>query len=254
VDALDEVDMTGHPVGANILFLPTTLPGRVYFILTRREMELPFVVQAPQVTLDLMSHPAENRKDVELYLERSSQRAGISAWMTKQKISSETFVSKLADLSENNFMYLRYVLPEIENGAYQDLDIQRLPAGLNGYYEDHWRQMGMTARPLPRIKIRVIYIMCEIRQPVSRQLIAQFATDKETKVDELTVQEVLDEWKQFLHEQQRPDRLIYSLYHASFRDFLHRKEIVQAAGVTIKEVNGLIANNLWESVFGNQPN
>jgi hypothetical protein len=250
VDALDEVDMSGHPDGANILFLPETLPDHVYFILTRRTIELPFVVQAPQTKLDLMSHPAENRKDVEFYLHRSSGRAAILGWMAKQNMPEETFVTKLADLSENNFMYLRYVLPEIEIGGFQNLDIQRLPAGLQGYYDDHWRGMGMTAKPLPRVKIRVIYIMCEVRQPVSRELIAQFATDQVMKVDELAVQEVLEEWKQFLHEQRTPERLLYSLYHASFRDFLHRKEIVHAAGVTIKDVNGLIANNLWESVFG----
>jgi len=250
VDALDEVDIAGHPDGANILFLPKILPDRVYFIVTRRDIELPFVVEAPQAKLDLMSYPAENRKDIELYLHRSHERAAILAWMARQNMSAATFVSELADLSENNFMYLRYVLPEIEIGGYHDLDIRRLPAGLQGYYEDHWRGMGMTAKPLPRVKIRVIYIMCEARQPVSRALIAQFATDQEMKVNELAVQEVLDEWKQFLHEQQTPERLLYSLYHASFRDFLHRKEIVQSSGVTIKDVNGLIANNLWESIFG----
>jgi hypothetical protein len=69
-------------------------------------------------------------------------------------------------------------------------------------------------------------------------------------VDQLAVQEVLDEWKQFLHEQPASDGLRYSVYHASFRDFLHRKDIVQAAGVTVKGINALIANNLWKSLLG----
>jgi hypothetical protein len=37
-----------------------------------------------------------------------------------------------------------------------------------------------------------------------------------------------------------------------FWDFLNRKDIVQAAGVTIQDINALIANYLWEGLFGEQ--
>jgi hypothetical protein len=250
VDALDEVDLTNHPDGANILYLPANLPERVYFLLSRRQVDLPFVVQAPHVRLDLMAYPAENRQDVEHYLHVYSRRPGLQAWIERQRLSPAAFVRKLADLSENNFMYLRYVLLEIETGAYQDLEVHRLPAGLQGYYEDHWRSMGMTAKPLPRVKIRIIYVLCEIRQPVGRPTIARFASDASMTVDELSVQEVLDEWDQFLHEQPGPPETRYSIYHASFRDFLQRKDVVQAAGVTLPEINALIADSLWGDLFG----
>jgi len=197
-----------------------------------------------------MVHPAENRDDVESYIRRNSQHVKLSEWMTRQNLTEEHFITTLADLSENNFMYLRYVLPEIENGTYQNLELTKLPTGLQGYYEDHWRHMGMTAKPLPRVKIRIIYVMCEVRQPVSRKLISEFATDRAMQVDELAVQEVLDEWSQFLHEQLTSDGDRYSVYHSSFREFLHDKKVVQAAGVTIKDINALIANNLWADLFG----
>lgn len=251
VDALDEVDLTSQPAGANVLFLPTTLPDKVYFLLTRRhDVDVPVVAQSPQHPLDLMAYPAENRGDVESYIQRNSEHLKLREWMARQGMTDQMFIKKLADLSENNFMYLRYVLPDIGSGVYQNLDVQKLPTGLKGYYEDHWRHMGMTAKPLPRVKIRIIYVMCEVRQPVSRKLISEFATDQTIQVDELTVQEVLDEWGQFLHEQPTRDGIRYSIYHSSFREFLHRKDVVQAAGVTIKEVNVLIANNLWEELFG----
>jgi len=110
----------------------------------------------------------------------------------------------------------------------------------------------MTVKPLPRIKIRIVYILSEVRQPVSRSLIAQFANDESIHVDELIVQEVLDEWEQFLHEQLALEGTRYSIYHVSFRDFLHRKDIVQAAGVTIQGINALIADNLWTDLFGEE--
>jgi hypothetical protein len=252
VDALDEVDLSTHPAGANILFLPTTLPEGVYFIMTRRQVEVPFIAQAVQELLDLMTFPAENRKDVEFYLGKSAERPKLQEWIDAQNLGLEAFVKAMADLSENNFMYLRYVLPDIEKGAYKELSISGLPQGLKKYYEDHWRQMGMKAKPLPRVRLRIIYILSEVRQPVSRQLITEFADNEELHVDELMVQEVLDDWEQFLHEQQTPDGKKYSVYHASFRDFLNRKDVVQAADVTIREINALIADSLWNDLFGQE--
>jgi len=160
------------------------------------------------------------------------------------------FVQTLKANSDGNFMYLRYVLPEIERGTYDGLSLDKLPKGLEGYYEDHWHRMGMGARPLPRVKIRIVYILCEVRQSVSRRLITQFADTVDMRVDELTVQEVLDEWNQFLHEQPIENGTQYSIYHASFRDFLHRMDIVQAAGVSLAEINGMIADDLWDDLIG----
>jgi hypothetical protein len=250
VDALDEVDLTGHPGGANILYLPKSLPDGVYFLLTRRDVDLPIVFDTPQALLNLMTHPAQNREDVEFYLRRIIDRSGVKDWINRQNLSTAVFVTELARLSENNFMYLHYVIPAIEEGNYASLDIRSLPAGLQGYYEDHWRRMGMAGKPTPRVKIRIVYIMCEVRESVSRAMVAEFATDQDMKIDELSVQEVFDEWKEFIHMQTKSEGPRYSIYHASFRDFLHRKEVVQAAGITIKGVNALIAKNLWNSVFG----
>jgi hypothetical protein len=72
-------------------------------------------------------------------------------------------------------MYLRYVLTEIENGVYRDLSMETLPQGLQAYYEDHWRRMGMMDKQRKRTKIKIVYVLAELREPVSRQLIAEFA-------------------------------------------------------------------------------
>lgn len=247
IDALDEVDLLGHTSGANILYLPPLLPRGVYFVMTRRQVSLPFTVHVPQHLLDLMQYRAESRADVEIYLKRAVDQPEIRAWIEDRDLVLETFITTLTDKSEYNFMYLRYVLQDIERGLYHDLNIENLPAGLKGYYEDHWRRMGMMTKPLPKTKIKIVYILAEVREPVSRNLICDFSDE-----DALTVQEVLDEWDQFLHEQQIDSQTRYSVYHASFRDFLHRKDIVQAAGVTIKEINALIADDLWEDLFGDE--
>ena len=249
VDALDEVDLTVSRSGANILYLPSILPDGVYFVMTKRHLDIPLTVAARRASYALEQDREGTVRDVSVYIRSGIQREGLEQWLSARGISDDDFVATLVDRSEDNFMYLRYVLPDIGSGVYDDLEIAVLPKGLQGYYDDHWRRMGMLARPLPRMRIRIIYILAEVKQPVSRRLIAQFATDHSLAVDELTVQEVLDDWRQFLHVQCR-DAVRFSLYHASFRDFLHRKDVVQAAGVAVKDINAMIADDLWGSLFG----
>jgi hypothetical protein len=249
VDALDEVDRGAQP--GNILFLPPDLPDGVYFVLTRRQLPLPFNVHVAQGLLDLMQYRDQGRRDARDYVRKLGEtRPKLRGWIAGQGFDLDDFVVRVVELSEGNFMYLRYVLPEIEKGLYAALEIDHLPVGLKGYYEDHWRRMGMADRPLPRVKIRIVYVLAEARRAVSRRLVARLASDEEIRVDELAVQEVLDEWDEFLREQKEDGVTLYSVYHASFQDFLHRQDIVQAAGVTLKDINALIADSLWQDLFG----
>jgi hypothetical protein len=249
VDALDEVDPVTTP--GNILFLPPYLPDAVYFVLTRRQIHVPMTVDTPQQVIDLMGYRAEGMSDVRDFVRRAvATRAGLRAWSERYGLGPEEFVDHIATLSEGNFMYVRYVLPDVEKGLYADLEIHQLPIGLKGYYEDHWRRMGMTAKPLPHTRIRIVYVLSEARRPVSRRLIARLARDDTSEISELAVQEVLDDWDEFLREESGADGVLYSIYHASFRDFLNRLDIVQAAGVTTREINALIADNIAKDLFG----
>jgi hypothetical protein len=243
VDALDEVEMKSQTDGANVLYLPQSLPNGVYFILTKRQTYVPLTVNKPYL-FNLMEYGAESLQDVQRYINQQVQKKpSLHQWVENQGQDTATFITTLAQKSDRNFMYLRYVLEDIESGAYQDLNLANLPQGLQQYYYQHWQRMGMTAKPLPRTKIKIVYVLAEARKPVSSLLISQFAGE-----DALTVQEVLDEWDQFLREERIEGQTRYSIYHASFQDFLHRKEIVKKAGITIRDINTLIADNLAEEL------
>jgi len=247
VDALDEADLSRQD--ANALYLPPSLPEHVYFVVSKRPVEVPLATDAPREDFDLSEHTDEGMEDVRRYIGlQVDGRPALQSWITGQELAA-TFVETVAQKSQGNFMYLRYVLPDIELNRYPGLVLDELPAGLEAYYEDHWRRMGMTAKPLPRERIRVVYVLSAVQRPASRELISRFASDEQLAVDQLTVQEVLDEWEQFLRVEVQDGTRVQSIYHASFRDFLHRKDIVQAAGVTLVDVNRLIADTLWEDVF-----
>lgn len=249
VDALDEVDSASYRE-ANILYLPPQLPDGIYFILTRRRVEVPLTVYVPTQSLSLLDeqYQADSERDVRTYIQnRIDDSDTLRQRIDERQESIPDFIHKLTEKSELNFMYLRYILQDIESGLYKDLDLERFPHGLQGYYEFHWRRMGMTIKPLPVEKIKIVYILGEVREPVSRRKICDFSGE-----DEYTVQQVLNEWKQFLHELMKGEKR-YSIYHSSFRDFLHRKDILETHPVTLPGIHQIIARNelqVWQKLKG----
>ena len=244
VDALDEVDLSLQGRGSNVLYLPDALPDNVYFIVSKQPKTLPLPNHQP---FDLMQYSAESLADVKLYIDkRTSNSASIQSWINRQNLQREQFVAAVAEKSQNNFMYLRYVLNDIDSGKYSDVTLKDLPRELEGYYEKHWARMEMAVRDkeLRRRKLKVIYLLTKTRKPVSCDILADFAEE-----DALDVQEVLDDWEQFLrtNSDTPPD---YSIYHASFQRFLYRKDVVQKAGVSLRDIETAISDNLWGDLYG----
>ncbi|MDJ0517249.1 MAG: hypothetical protein QNJ74_13710 [Trichodesmium sp. MO_231.B1] len=248
VDALDEVDLSSQSGAANVLYLPANLPNRVYFLLTKRSDPLPLVVSAPQKIFDLMIYPNESLEDVKLFIRLRTKRSAVQAWIEARGLTLEKFVESIASKSENNFMYLKYVLDDIEQGNYRDISLESLPQGLEKYYDQHWHRMKMNVKPLPVTKLKIIYFLTKTRKPVSCGMLAKFSGEIS-----LTVQEILDEWAQFLRIYQTEGKPVYSIYHAAFQDFLYRKDIVQEVEslIEIESMEKQIKNNLLGMVYKN---
>lgn len=196
VDALDEVNLANYR-DANILYLPPQLPDGIYFILTRRRVEVPLTVYVPTRSLSLLDeqYQADSERDVRTYVQNHIDDSNtLRQRIDERHESVPDFINKLTEKSEMNFMYLRYILQDIESGLYRDLDLERFPHGLQGYYEFHWRRMGMMNQPLPTEKIKIVYILAEVRQPVSARKIADLSGE-----DLIRVEQVILEWRQFLH-------------------------------------------------------
>jgi hypothetical protein len=250
IDALDEVDQDDN---GNLLNLPMYLPEKVYLILTRRPYNLDDkrLTLSPDIQyqeLDLREYQDKSNDDVKAYilefLSLEKYKAGLENWINQQNdLSKPKFVDTIAAKSENNFMYLRYVLEAIADGVYKDEKLEELPAGLQEYYYSHWRIMEMTKKPLPKDKSKIIYVMCALKSAVSREMIVKYSQE-----DAFTVQEVLKNWTQFLQKQENYQPPRYRFYHESYRDFLERQDIVQAAGVSLPEISAVIAKNMGEGL------
>src|SRR4028119_737524 len=247
VDALDEVE---QEPGENLLHLPTTLPDNVYFLLTRRpyhlgKKRLSVSPGVPVKELDLRDdqYVNFNQDDIKEYIlfvinAESDYKDGLRKWIQERGILDANFVEQLANKSENNFMYLRYVLPAIAKGDYNDLSLKQLPDGLQEYYQNHWVRMGLEDKPGQLMEI-VLYILLEMGTPIDCEMIAGIA--KEDKCD---VEAVLDEWVEYLKKQKVDGEICYTIYHASFLDFLKAKREMDSKRKIFQEVNQQIVDYL----------
>jgi hypothetical protein len=255
IDALDEVQ---QEAGENLLHLPTTLPDRVYFLLTRRPYNLGkkrlSVSPGVLVTeLDLRDekYATYNQDDIKEYIRFAlntdpDYKNGLRNWIQICSIADTAFVEQLADKSENNFMYLRYVLPAIAKGHYNDLSLDELPGGLQEYYQKHWERMGMEAKRRQLMEI-VLYILLEIETAIPCEIIAGIAEE-----DECDVAQVLeDEWVEYLKKQNVGGEICYSIYHASFLDFLKAKREMDSKRKLFKEVNQRIVDYIERKIEQN---
>ena len=248
VDALDEADRRDLPPTANVLLLPRTRPPGVHVLVSsRRNQDVPLRVSSVLIDMDLADYADASLDDVRDLLTRRSSDGPLRAWISDRGITPDAFVETLTEKSRGNFMYLRHVLPELVFGSYRDLqhldDLgRRLPAGLENFYQDHWRLMGMTD-PASATPAWVLYLLCELARPVSVDLLALIMQQVRPEIDVYEIQRVLDEWSAFLRPTDDGRR---SIYHDTFRGFLRRQDVVESVGLSLPRINGVIADVLWE--------
>ena len=248
VDALDEVEQ--EPGAANILYLPTNLPERVYFFLTRRpythaQKRLRISVPSQELDLRRIEYQKLNLEDIKgyirLFLNFDEQyKDALRAWIAERNMNADQFIEQVAAKSENNFMYLRYVLPEIAEGVYNDLTLQQLPSGLGDYYQTHWIRMGMDCKP-QELKVKILFILVEIGTAIPCKMIAEIV-----EKDEYDVESVLEQWVEYLKPQNIEGQICYGIYHKSFLDFLKDKRDLNSTRKLFQEVNQRIADYLYE--------
>jgi hypothetical protein len=147
----------------------------------------------------------------------------LKSWLATHTINEQEFCAHLTAQTENNFMYLSQILAAITQGFYsQPLKLDRLPPTLEAYYQSHWQRM--VGKELSSVELGVLRCLVSLQpsldpllknEEISAQLIAQMIDE-----DEYDVEAVLENWIEFLQQQQIDGEIRYSLYHSSFRDWL----------------------------------
>jgi hypothetical protein len=222
IDALDEAGDPSLPPGANRLLLPSSLPEKVFFIVTSREAhDLGLDVNSRR-DIYLREDDPQNLKDIQHFIQSylheypEQMHEKLAEW----GISDADFITIMIEKSQGNFMYLVYVLRDIRSGLIHSENIhsiRSLPQGLRGYYQRHWRMMrDLDPQLFTKAYQPVICLLATVREPVSANQLTAW-----TGLSPMAVTEVIHTWREFLNQEESASgEVLYRLYHSSFQDFL----------------------------------
>ena len=235
LDALDEAEDIDEAPNANRLFLPSTVPEGVFFVVTTREKEEYRLFVDRRKDIYLQDQGEQNLKDVRAYIHKFVEdfRDPMSSRIASWHVDEPTFIDVITEKSQGNFMYLVHVLRDIKAGnlALTNLDnIYDLPQGLKAYYQRHWRTMRSqdTARFQDYYQ-PVVCILASAREPVPISQLVEWTKRKWPHLDTLRIRDVIRVWREFLNEDRSEDGIArFRVYHTSFQDFL--KEEVGLSG------------------------
>ena len=260
IDSLNCINSQLQPPGTNIFYLPRYVPQGVYFLLTRRPFlsdNSGLLIEAPVQSLHLEDYPQENKRDIQNYIRRNltpltplpyegmgEQDASnspspiteieeknlsnspllqgeglgersIKSWLNTHQINEAEFMTNLTNRSENNFMYVSQILAAITNNFYpQPSQIgTSFPPQLETYYQQHLEKMlGSQYQDFP---LAVLQVLAQTTQPISVTDMANFLN-----TDEYDIEELLENWLEFLQIETISDSTTYKFYHDNFRQWL----------------------------------
>jgi hypothetical protein len=212
----------------------------VYVVVThRRGGRLYTQPDNPRVPYELRADAPQQEADIEEYLRLRATAGGpVSSALARARppIAVQAFIDRLKSASRGNFMYVGYVLGDIEtrdaDGA--PLDLARLPDGLQGYYEQFWSDIEQAKadwsdwKALYRPTLERLAVAAE---SVSAEWIgAQIGRDP----DEVRERALL-RWVRLLSAEGPAGRESWRVVHRSFVDFLQSKVDLAAAHRAIAE-------------------
>jgi hypothetical protein len=224
IDALDESNRDGLAPGVNPLYLPPSLPEGIVVVLTtrpERPERYPRFHGPLTPPMELDPRGKENLSDIREYIAGLLPRPGIRTYLEAQELTEERFAEEMTMRSDGNFMYLSYVLPDIECGDYLHRMLDEVPVGLLNYYREHFARMrGRDRAVWLHETLPVLGALAVARDALPFELIHAFSGVEDPR----HVREVLGEIRHLLSVTKRETAAgsidVYRVYHETFFEFL----------------------------------
>jgi hypothetical protein len=238
IDALDESDA---PLNQNVLGLPRVLPEGVFFIVSQGPVPVALDVEPPELRerFCFTADSADNQADMRRFLERAAAWPGVARALRENDYTTTQFVTTLLDKCQGLWIYLHYVVHEIESQRSSRVNLEALPEGMTQYYARHWRrwrdaeeaQWYGTYLPL-------LSTLAAARVALTVERLAEWAN---VNMPELILRRLLNErWRPFLAVAGREVQTRYRFYHASLQEFfdgrVRREQLTVAEEALVEEL------------------
>ncbi len=211
VDGLDESLGSAR----NALLLPQTLPRNVFVIVAHRPTAVPFHTFAARRVITLEETSPENIADVRLYLTDAAKRGVFRQALASSSLTLDDIIDTLVERSGGIWIYLHYIIADIESDHTAITDAIEIPAGLWQYYAqfcERWRQEDTW----PTI-VRLLAAMAVLREATTLALLCSIAG---CVLNDAIRSMLTSAWRPFLTVTTTGSTESYRLYHRSLRDFV----------------------------------
>ena len=183
-------------------------------------------------SLPLDPKSLDNFADLREFARRALDRGEIPDYCRRRGISPDRLVDELTERSDGNFMYLRYVLDDLEKGRLRDDDFSELPKGLENYYRMHWKRLRLQSEnPFVDIVVPTLAALTAIRRPVTVDFIAALLDQVSERASILKALRDLSPFLRLEKSTGEKPKTLFQLYHGSFHDFVLEQPEVEAQNI-----------------------
>jgi hypothetical protein len=212
VDALDE---SFASPGQNVMGLPRVLPPGVFLFVSQRPIPVSLVVEGPREVIRLEAAEPANLEDMRAYLQASTRIAAVAQALQESGLAAERYTESLLEKCQGVWIYLHYVVWEIERKERSVLDLSSLPDGIWQYYGQYWERWrardGWQSLSLP-----LLAALGAAQEDLPLDLLCSI----HGVADRAAARDLLKEqWRPFLVVSGSAEPR-FRLYHASLREFL----------------------------------
>jgi tetratricopeptide (TPR) repeat protein len=242
IDGIDETFSSDLKMSKEILWLPKVLPKGVYFIVSQRPVGIRLQIdtaRTPRSVIRFSEHADKNLEDMCIFLKDASKWPRISELLDKSNITSDQFAASLLKRCRGVWIYLNFIIYEIEQGKRTPLDLNALPVGLFQYYASYWSQWrDMDDTAWYNIYMPVLTTLAKIQESVTIETLINLA---EINIEPHYLRRIIKEnWRPFLTISPRGKEHI-RFYHATLQDFfeghVEREDLTSTERAFIDELS-----------------
>ena len=196
------------------------LPRGVYFIVSQRPVAVGLQIdttRTPRYIIRFSDYADKNLDDMNVFLKEASKWPKINEVLNKSGVTSDPFVTILRDRCQGVWIYLHFIIYEIEHGKRTPLDLNTLPVGLSQYYASYWSQWrDQDKAAWYDMYLPVLTTLAKIQESVTIETLIHLA---KIDIKLLYFQRIIKEdWMPFLTISQE-GKIHIRFYHATLQDF-----------------------------------
>jgi hypothetical protein len=157
----------------------------------------------------------ENFEDLKTYVMNQLADPSAGVALDGATMTTKSFIESLLQHSEGSFLYAEHFLQGVLRGGIRFDDLDDLPPGLDGTYQQYLRRAFPTATAVDQIR-PVLEVLCAADGPISRLVLADAA-----RLNERELIKLLTPLNPFVRQTRSSERESgLSFWHKSFYDFL----------------------------------